>query len=204
MGIAEDAIRYAVAQVGKPYVWGATGPNSYDCSGLLFAAYRSAGYMNITRTTYTQIAQGTPLDPRMPVDQRPPGVLIFPYAGHVYMALGGGQIVEAPHTGTNVHVTGDYTPKALAIRQLVPAGSVRGAVTSTAPVSVAGGVAGDALSAAGISASGISHGADVLLNWITYLALITVGGVLAVVGAYWLVERPATAVGKTLRRAVPL
>jgi cell wall-associated NlpC family hydrolase len=52
------AILYAVAQLGKPYVWGGTGPVGYDCSGLIMMAYRAAG-VSLPRTTFQQVYAGT-------------------------------------------------------------------------------------------------------------------------------------------------
>lgn len=96
---ADTAIQFALAQVGKPYKWGATGPDSYDCSGLAMAAYRAAG-IDITRTTYTQALKGTGVSQAALM----PGDLVFPDAGHVQIYLGNGRVVEAPHTGANVRV----------------------------------------------------------------------------------------------------
>lgn len=89
-----------MAQVGKPYVRGATGPDGFDCSGLVYAAYNAAGFTSITRTTYTQILQGTE------VAQADLGVgdLVFPDIGHVQIYVGGNQVCEAPHSGANVRV----------------------------------------------------------------------------------------------------
>lgn len=98
---ASAAIRFCLAQVGKPYVYGAQGPNSYDCSGLMMKGYAAAGY-SIPRTTEAMIA-----DPSLQVvskNQLAPGDLVFPESGHVQMYLGGGKVVEAPHTGLNVRI----------------------------------------------------------------------------------------------------
>lgn len=89
---AETALKYAKSQVGKRYVWGATGPNAFDCSGLTYAAYKSAG-VDIGRTTYQQVKHGTAVKRK---DLRA-GDLIFtsPDLGHVQMYAGDGKIVEA-------------------------------------------------------------------------------------------------------------
>lgn len=94
---ADTAIAFARAQLGKPYEWGETGPNGYDCSGLVYAAYRSAG-VSIGRTTYTQIFNGTAISK----SDLMPGDLVFPDPGHVQLYVGGDQVIEAPHTGANV------------------------------------------------------------------------------------------------------
>ena len=96
----EAAIRFALAQLGKPYVWGATGPNSYDCSGLTQAAYAAAG-ITIGRVTTAQVMDGVGI----PVGQLQRGDLIFPDSGHVEIALGDGTAVQAPHTGDVVRIS---------------------------------------------------------------------------------------------------
>jgi cell wall-associated NlpC family hydrolase len=100
-GRAAAAINFALAQRGKPYVYGATGPGSYDCSGLTQAAYRAAG-VTLGRTTYDQAKDGVSVSK---ADLRP-GDLVFFYSGlsHVGIYLGNGEIVHAPHTGAVVEV----------------------------------------------------------------------------------------------------
>jgi cell wall-associated NlpC family hydrolase len=98
-GSSGAAIRYALAQVGKPYKWGATGPNAFDCSGLVYAAFRSAG-VKLPRTTYLQANIGS----RISKANLQPGDLVFPDPGHVQIYLGNGTVVESPHTGANVRV----------------------------------------------------------------------------------------------------
>ncbi|AOZ63157.1 minor tail protein [Mycobacterium phage Erdmann] len=88
------ALSFARAQIGRPYVWGATGPASYDCSGLMLAAYRSIG-IEIGRTTYDEAATCTTIPPTNLV----PGDLIQPHDGHVVMWTGNGTVVHAPQTG---------------------------------------------------------------------------------------------------------
>jgi hypothetical protein len=95
----QSAIAYALAQIGKPYVWASAGPNSFDCSGLIYASFKHAGYSFRGRpTTYTLIGMGSEV---AKVDLQP-GDLVFPDPGHVQIYLGGGMIIEAPHTGANV------------------------------------------------------------------------------------------------------
>ena len=92
---ADKAVAFAYAQLGKPYQWGATGPDSFDCSGLVMAAWASAG-VNIPRDTYEQWA-GLP---HIPVSQMVPGdLIIYDGEGHVAMYVGDGYIIDAPHTG---------------------------------------------------------------------------------------------------------
>lgn len=102
--VALTAVSYAVAQIGKPYLHGAEGPNAFDCSGLCYAAYKAAG-MTIPRTTATQIIAGRAVAKK----DLQPGDLVFPYPGHVFMYVAGGQCVEAPHTGTTIHMTNIYS-----------------------------------------------------------------------------------------------
>lgn len=96
---AEKALAFARAQIGKPYVWGATGPGSYDCSGLTQAAWKAAG-VTIPRTTYDQVDAGT----TVPVSQAQPGDLVFFYDDitHVGIYIGNGKMIHAPKPGTYV------------------------------------------------------------------------------------------------------
>ncbi|UQX02607.1 NlpC/P60 family protein [Streptomyces sp. RerS4] len=98
---AARAVAFAHGAIGKPYVWGATGPGSYDCSGLTQAAWRAAG-VSLPRTTYTQINAGR----RVSRDQLAPGDLVFFYSGvtHVGLYIGGGQMIHAPRPGSTVRV----------------------------------------------------------------------------------------------------
>jgi peptidoglycan DL-endopeptidase CwlO len=95
---AGKAVAYAFAQIGKPYVWGATGPDSFDCSGLMVAAWGAAG-VSLPRTTYDQWASL----PHIPLSDLQPGDMIL-YNGesHVAMYVGNGMIIDAPHTGADV------------------------------------------------------------------------------------------------------
>ena len=95
---AGKAVAFAYAQLGKPYQWGATGPGSYDCSGLVQAAWAAAG-VSIPRTTYAQWAAL----PHISTSALEPGdLLYFDGIGHVAMYVGGGYIIDAPQTGLNV------------------------------------------------------------------------------------------------------
>ncbi|MYV56206.1 C40 family peptidase, partial [Streptomyces sp. SID3212] len=98
---AAAAVAFAYAAIGKPYVWGATGPGSFDCSGLTQAAWSAAG-VSLPRTTYTQINAGQ----RVPRSQLAPGDLVFFYSGisHVGIYVGDGKMIHAPRTGTNVRI----------------------------------------------------------------------------------------------------
>ncbi|WP_420033229.1 NlpC/P60 family protein [Streptomyces sp. cg28] len=92
------ALSAAATQLGKPYVSGGTGPNSYDCSGLTQYAYNVAG-VGITRTTYTQQNDGT----KIGMSQLKPGDLVFfNNLAHVGLYAGNGQVLHAPHPGAVV------------------------------------------------------------------------------------------------------
>ena len=95
---AEKVVAFVYAQIGKPYVFGASGPNSYDCSGLTSAAWASVG-ISIPRTSQEQWA-GLPHVPTS--DMQPGDILVFNGAGHVGIYVGGGMMIDAPHTGLNV------------------------------------------------------------------------------------------------------
>ncbi|CAM5582294.1 C40 family peptidase [Streptomyces hirsutus] len=96
---AEKALAFARAQIGKPYVWGATGPDSYDCSGLTQGAWKAAG-VSLPRTTYDQVEAGTTVS----VSQAQPGDLVFFYDDitHVGVYIGNGMMIHAPKPGTYV------------------------------------------------------------------------------------------------------
>ncbi|MFI8997149.1 NlpC/P60 family protein [Streptomyces sp. NPDC053542] len=102
---AEKAIAFARAQLGKPYVWGATGPTSYDCSGLTQAAWKAAG-VSLPRTTWDQVKVGT----RVATGDLQPGDLVFFYddISHVGMYIGDGKMIHAPKPGANVRVESIY------------------------------------------------------------------------------------------------
>lgn len=98
----EQALRYAVEQIGKPYLWGTEGPESYDCSGLTSQAWATAG-REIPRTSQEQW-EGLP---KVPLRSLRPGDLVvyFPEATHVAIYLGGGMVVHAPRPGATVKVS---------------------------------------------------------------------------------------------------
>src|SRR5918994_857917 len=105
--VARAAVRWALAQLGDPYRWGATGPDRFDCSGLTSSAYRAAG-VSIPRVSRAQWGAG----PHVQVANLLPGDLVF-YADnprdpatihHVGMYIGNGLMVHAPHTGDVVRV----------------------------------------------------------------------------------------------------
>lgn len=98
---AHVAVRAALAQQGKPYAWGGTGPHGYDCSGLTFSSYQAAG-VHLPRTSGAQSTAGV----QIPWYAMQPGDLIFFYSpvGHVGMAIGNGLMVHSSTYGEPVKV----------------------------------------------------------------------------------------------------
>jgi peptidoglycan DL-endopeptidase RipA len=115
------AANWALTQLGKPYQWGAAGPDTYDCSGLTMVAWAHAGVSLLHYTGY-QWQEG----PRVPLDQLQRGDLLF-YATdnsdpgtihHVGIYIGNGMMVDAPFTGADVRIDSIYQPG-------VPIGAIR-------------------------------------------------------------------------------
>lgn len=94
MANADSIVAWAKAQIGKRYEWGATGPDSFDCSGLVMEAYKNGGGITIPRVAAAQQAAGTPVDAPSPAD------LVFAGnpAYHVAMYAGGGEVIAADST----------------------------------------------------------------------------------------------------------
>ena len=101
------AITFAEQQLGKPYLWGGTGPDAFDCSGLVMMAYRAAG-INIARTSEQQWVT----EQHVPASQVRPGDLVFfvgadgtpTSPGHVGLVIGGGKMIEAYATGFPIRI----------------------------------------------------------------------------------------------------
>jgi cell wall-associated NlpC family hydrolase len=104
-GAAGKVIAYAEQQLGKPYQWGGTGPEAFDCSGLTMMAYRAAG-VTIPRTSQEQWAFGR----QIPAGEVQPGDLVFfagsdgtmTSPGHVGIVTGTNEMIDAPYTGMDV------------------------------------------------------------------------------------------------------
>jgi cell wall-associated NlpC family hydrolase len=108
-GSAAVALRFAYAQLGKPYSWGASGPNSYDCSGLTMASWGAAG-VSLPHSSQAQYGSGR----HVSQSELQPGDLVF-YGSpihHVGMYVGNGNYIHAPHSGDVVSIDpafrGDY------------------------------------------------------------------------------------------------
>ena len=109
--LVATAIAYAEQQLGKPYLFGGTGPDAFDCSGLVMMAYRAAG-VDIARTSEQQWAT----EVRIPASQVQPGDLVFfagadgtpTSPGHVGLVIGNGQMIEAFATGFPIRIA-SYT-----------------------------------------------------------------------------------------------
>ena len=105
--VVATAIAFAEQQLGKPYLFGGTGPDAFDCSGLMMMAYRAAG-INIARTSEQQWAT----EVRVAASQVQPGDLVFfagadgtrTSPGHVGLVIGNGQMIEAFASGIPIRI----------------------------------------------------------------------------------------------------
>lgn len=120
--IAERALQEAMTQIGKPYVWGATGPNSYDCSGLLTWAYERQGKTDLPRTTKGQWNKGE----KIRREDIKPGDLIYFLnnknngpVDHVGIYIGDNKMLHAPAPGKNVEIRNVYWSRFVVIRRHV-------------------------------------------------------------------------------------
>lgn len=106
-GGAQAAVDAALSQMGKPYRWGAEGPDSYDCSGLTLWAWAHAG-VSLPHNSGAQYAA----TPRVAQNDWQPGDLLFfgSPIHHVAMYIGNGRMVEAPYTGSQVRINDAYRP----------------------------------------------------------------------------------------------
>jgi cell wall-associated NlpC family hydrolase len=96
---AGKAVQYAYSKLGDPYSYGAAGPSAFDCSGLTSAAWAYAG-IAIPRTSYSQAGAGYPAVPKS--DLQPGDLVFFNGDSHVGMYVGGGDMIDAPTTGSFV------------------------------------------------------------------------------------------------------
>ena len=103
---AQEALRYAESKIGSPYVYGAAGPNAFDCSGLTMMAWAQAG-VGLPHSSSAQMGSGA----RVSSNNLKPGDLVFYYSpvSHVGIYIGNGQIVHAANPGTGVVVAGVFS-----------------------------------------------------------------------------------------------
>jgi peptidoglycan DL-endopeptidase CwlO len=96
-----DVVQYAESQMNTPYVWGGAAPGGFDCSGLVMWAYAQVG-VSLPHSSYAMWNYGVPVSR----DQLAPGdIVFFDGLGHVGLYIGGGEFVEAPHTGDVVKIS---------------------------------------------------------------------------------------------------
>lgn len=140
-GLAADpkamvAVRYALAQLGDPYLWAAEGPDRFDCSGLVLASYRAAGYRGLPRVSRDQYyaTRSRTVSPNALL----PGDLLFFASGsswtsihHVAMYIGNGKMVEAPRTGDVVKISVVRWSSLYAATRVI--GAVPGPATAPVP-----------------------------------------------------------------------
>jgi cell wall-associated NlpC family hydrolase len=105
-GRAAVAVKTAFAQLGDPYVWGAAGPGSFDCSGLTMYSWGAAG----VSLPHSSSAQYSAV-PHVSISNLQPGDLVFYYSpiSHVGIYIGGGRVIDAPYPGLSVHISGLYS-----------------------------------------------------------------------------------------------
>jgi cell wall-associated NlpC family hydrolase len=110
----ETALNFAIDQLGKPYRYGGSGPDAYDCSGLVQKAWQAAGVW-IPRTTQLQAQFGAPV----PLDQVRDGDLVIFYAdnSHVGIYAGDGKVIVAPHRGAVIKYTNMYSMPISTVRR---------------------------------------------------------------------------------------
>ncbi|MEH1099118.1 C40 family peptidase [Micromonospora sp. CPCC 205561] len=135
---ALKALAYARAQLGDPYLWAAEGPNRFDCSGLIYAAYRSAGYYGLPRVSRDQYyATRSRTVSRTALL---PGDLLFFASGtswttihHMGMYVGGGKMIHAPTTGDVVKISTVRWSRLYAATRVVNAVPAPNATPSPSP-----------------------------------------------------------------------
>ncbi|WP_162795701.1 C40 family peptidase, partial [Nonomuraea lactucae] len=118
------ALRAAASKLGRPYVWGAEGPDTFDCSGLVQWAFAQAG-VRMPRVTHQQWVSG----PQVPFNQMQPGDLIFwrldptnpGYISHVAIYWGDGKMLQAPRTGDVIKISPVHTRNLAGVVRVSPA-----------------------------------------------------------------------------------
>lgn len=193
MGAAE-ALAFCRAQLGKPYVWAAEGPDSFDCSGLIQAACRAGG-VTVPRVTYDQIFSGTEVSQ----SDLLPGDLVFPDIGHVQMYSGNNMIIEAPHSGAfvqEVKLWGFWRAR----RVFSDGGSIGAGGTSTVGITTVG----DPITGSAHAVLQFGRIADHLTSatWWKRAGVFIFGVMIIVFALYWLNrDRVNHAVGEVIKTA---
>lgn len=119
-----EVVKVALAQQGKPYVWGKAGPDSFDCSGLVVYAFKKGANIDLPHFTGALWNKGSRVPSK---EQLMLGDLVFPSPSHVGIYVGNNQYVNAPRTGFNVRV--NTIPSFWGARRInVPGGGVGGAI----------------------------------------------------------------------------
>lgn len=192
---AADAIKAALTRVGAPYAWGATGPDSFDCSGLLVWAWKKAG-VTLPRTSQAMAKFGTPVAPK---DLKPGDLITSDWgsgpSSHVAMYIGDNKVIHAPRPGRTVTVANldaNYRSKVNAIRR-IPGVSYAGLDPAGFKVPDVGGWAKDLLGGAEDFGKGLLDGLGSDLTAPFKLMgeqLATIGGAMLSVGAFaeWLLK----------------
>lgn len=184
----EPAVQAALSKLGHAYVWGATGPDVFDCSGLVQWAYGQAG-IPLSRTTYTQVNDGSPVT-------GPPqrGDLVFPESGHVVIALGGDQCVHAPETGDVVKIS-NYWTQPYAVRRVGSNSGTPGSVNTDPSFA-----AGSSFNGANVGNGSYQNPLSGLTQTATFLGALTdtdtwirsgqviAGGVLIMLGGWFVIS----------------
>lgn len=118
--LSTRALERALTQLGKPYEWGAVGPESFDCSGLVLWAYNQEGYFNMPRTSYVQYKTGV----EVRKDSMLPGDLIYILnnpekspVDHVGIYMGEGRMLHAPRPGKNIEIVNVPWSRVVTIRR---------------------------------------------------------------------------------------
>jgi hypothetical protein len=136
----QDVLNWAMNQRGKPYVWGGTGPDGYDCSGLIQQAFQSIG-ISLPRTSQEQRDAGTGVSLS---DIQPGDVVTFTYPGesgnpgpgnHVALYAGSGQVIEAAHSGVPVRVAPLDVAHVDRVRRIIGGGAGSVAASGAADIS---------------------------------------------------------------------
>ena len=136
--VANKAITVAAQQAGKPYIWGAAGPDAFDCSGLVHYAFANAGLPGAGRATshlWSTASIRFMGDP-IPAGSEQPGDLVMPHSGHVGICIGNGKMWNAPQTGIPVRID-SYPSRPFAIRRVTTPTSATSGSISTAGIQTA-------------------------------------------------------------------